>query len=267
MPELPDVEVIRRTFSRRALKRPIADVEVKAPRILGGLSEWELKARIVGRQFRQARRYGKRLYCALDEGGWLSMHFGLTGDLQFYKNSALPPPFARVVIDFASGEHIAYTNRRMIGRIEWVEDIQKDIKTKKLGPDALGPKFTAAAFRRALDERHGSVKTVLMDQSVIAGIGNAYSDELLFQCRLHPLYRLEMLTDKARGQLYRALKDIIKKAIAAGAEPDRLPKQFLIPHRRAGDNCPRCGTSISRIDIEGRGSYFCPQCQPKSRRN
>lgn len=266
VPELPDVEVLRRRFARNGLKRRIASVAVQTPRILAGLTPQELGARLVGRTFRQTRRYGKRLYCALDRGGWVSMHFGLSGDLQFYPDDAPPPHFTRAVIAFARGDRVAYTNRRMIGRIEWVDDVTADVRAKKLGPDAVDPRFTPAAFERALAGRHGSMKAVLMDQTVVAGIGNAYSDEILFQCRLHPQTPIGALDDAARLRVYRAMRGVMQRAIACGAAPDRLPKHFFIPHRRAGEKCPRCGGAVRRADVAGRRSYYCPRCQPTRRR-
>lgn len=265
MPELPDVEVLRRRFARSGLKRRIDAVDARTPRILAGASASAFRDRLTGRRFREARRYGKRLYCALDRGGWVSMHFGLSGDLRFYKKQEPPPPFARVVIDFAKGEHVAYTNRRMIGRVEWVDDMATDVRAKKLGPDALDPRFTLAAFQRALAARRGGIKSVLMDQHVLAGIGNEYSDEILFQCGVHPLTPLPALGKRTRAKLYGAMRKILTRAIAAGAEPERLPKNFLIPRRRAGEICPRCGGRVRRLTVEGRSSYFCPRCQPQAR--
>lgn len=265
MPELPDVEVMRRRFARGGLKRRIDAVEVITPRVLAGLSPPQLRARLIGRRFRATRRYGKRLYCSLDRGGWLSMHFGLTGDLQFYPDDAAAPHFSRAVIDFAGRQRVAYTNRRMIGRIEWVDDMAADVRAKKLGPDALDPRLTLPAFQRTLAGRRGSVKGVLMDQAVLAGIGNAYSDEILFQRRLHPQTPLAALGERARAQLYRTMRQVMQRAIACGAEPERLPKNFLIPHRRAGQKCPRCHGAIRRIGIGGRGSYYCPRCQAPPR--
>jgi formamidopyrimidine-DNA glycosylase len=269
MPELPDVEVIRRRFAKRTLQRQINAVDVPAPRILAGVSARAFRARLVGHRFREARRHGKRLYCGFDCGGWVSMHFGLTGGLQFFRDDETPP-FARAVIEFVHGERVAYVNRRMIGRIEWVDDMAADIRAKKLGPDALDPRFSFARFERVLAGRRGSIKSILMDQNVIAGIGNAYSDEILFQSRLHPLTPVEAIDARGRARLYRTLRDVLQRAIACGADPDRLPKNFLIPRRRAGEKCPRCGGTVQRLTIGGRSGYFCPRCQPKvsgTRRN
>lgn len=263
MPELPDVEIYRRRFTAKALGRRIDAVGIQTPRILGRLSPREFSARLIGRRFRAARRYGKRLYAALDDGAAVAMHFGLTGDLVVYRDTEPQPAFARVVIDFADGYRLAYTNRRMIGRVEMVDDVAADARAKQLGPDALDPRLTLEGFKRALAGRRGSVKAVLMDQSVIAGVGNEYSDEILFQCGLHPQTPVNTLDNRALAKLFRVSRSVLKRAVAAGAAPERLPASFLIPHRRVGETCPRCGGKVRRLHIGGRSGYFCPRCQPK----
>ncbi len=122
----------------------------------------------------------------------------------------------------------------MIGRIEWVEDISADIRAKGLGPDALDPRLTLAAFKHALAGKRGSVKSILMDQGVIAGIGNAYSDEILLHARLHPLTPVDAIGARGLARLYRTKPDVLKRAIACGADPGRLPKNLLIPPQACG---------------------------------
>src|SRR5690606_6666791 len=114
---------------------------------LDGISARQFSARLIGRRFTGVARHGKRLYCRLDRNGWMAVHFGLTGDLVPYRDREPEPAFARVVIDFAGGTRLAYVNRRMIGRIGFVEDPARDVEAKGLGPDALDPKLTAATFR------------------------------------------------------------------------------------------------------------------------
>lgn len=265
MPELPEVEVYRSRFATKALRRRIDAVGVQAPRILGGISARDFSARLIGHRFTAARRYGKRLYCSLDRDGWMALHFGLTGDLVVYRDGEPQPPFARVVIDFADGYRLAYTNRRMLGRVELIEDMASDVRARKLGPDALDPKLTAKQFRERFAGRHGPIKSVLMDQTVIAGIGNEYSDEILFQAHLHPQTPVGALRPRDLDMLYRLTRRVLKRAVAAGADHARYPKAYLIPHRGAGEKCPRCGGKVRRLAVGGRSAYFCPRCQPKRR--
>jgi formamidopyrimidine-DNA glycosylase len=262
MPELPDVEMKRREFAGHALGRRIDTVEVITPRILGGMSPGVLQSRLSGRRFRAAQRYGKRLYTGLAGDGWLSFHFGLSGTLRFYRAADAAPAAARVVIGFAGGERLAYVNRRMIGRIEWVTHPALDVRAKQLGPDALDRRLTPARFQRALTERRGAIKAVLMDQTVIAGVGNEYSDEILFQCRLHPATPVAALDARAVLNLYRKLRAVLQCAIECDADPRRFPPAFLIPRRRAGGRCPRCDGVLKTARVGGRNGYFCRRCQP-----
>lgn len=263
MPELPEVEVYRRRLAAKGLKRRVDAVGVQTPRILQGISVRDFSARLIGARLESARRYGKRLYAALDRGGWLALHFGLTGDLAVYRDGEPQPPYARVVLDLADGRRIAYVNRRMIGRIGLVEDMAADVRAKKLGVDALDPRLSLAAFKRALAGRRGAIKSVLMDQEVVAGIGNEYSDEILFQARIHPATPASALDARAFGRLYKNMRKVLEQAVAAGADHARFPKAFLIPHRHRGEACPRCGGKVHRLPISGRTGYFCPACQSK----
>lgn len=263
MPELPDVEVYRRLLDAKALNQRIAGVDVKSPRILGRFPAKRFVERLQGRRFTGTRRHGKRLYAALDDGGFLGLHFGMTGALRYFADEDPEPAFDRVRIDFVNGRHLGYYNRRMIGRVELIADAEDDIAARALGPDALDLDFKT--FRERLGHSRGVVKSVLMDQAVIAGIGNIYADEILFQARLHPQTRMAALDDATIRQIHKAMRSVLKKAIAKGAEPDRLPKDFLIPRREAGEKCPSCGGKIARVSIGGRSTYFCPRCQPAPR--
>ncbi|HEY8552972.1 MAG TPA: DNA-formamidopyrimidine glycosylase family protein [Burkholderiales bacterium] len=264
MPELPEVEIFRRRFAANALRRRIDAVGAQRAGVLDGISARQFSARLIGRRFTGVARHGKRLYCRLDRNGWMAVHFGLTGDLVPYRDREPEPAFARVVIDFAGGTRLAYVNRRMIGRIGFVEDPARDVEAKGLGPDALDPKLTAATFRARVGAKRGPIKAVLMDQAVIAGIGNEYSDEILFQCRLHPLTPAHTLDARALGRLFRATRRVLEKSIAVGADHEKLPRTYLLRARRAGAPCPRCGGKVARLHIGGRSGYFCRSCQRKT---
>ena len=169
----------------------------------------------------------------------------MTGGLSYFENLADDPPYDRIRLDFEGGRHLAYTNRRMLGRVGLADDADRFIEAEELGPDALDPAFDEAAFAAALAGRRRDVKSVLMDQALLAGIGNIYADEILFQARLHPKARVEGLTKSERSQLFRAIKDVLATAIecGAGAEQflDRLPKGYLLPQRDRDGRCPPGG--------------------------
>jgi formamidopyrimidine-DNA glycosylase len=266
MPELPDVELYKRYLDEHALRQTIARVVVNDARILGGLPSESFVSRLTGNRVEESRRHGKHLLVRLMKGGWLTLHFGMTGNLVYFQNAADDPPYDRVRFDFTGGRHLAYVNRRMLGRVGLADDADAFIAAEGLGPDALDPAFDFAAFTRAIEGRRRDVKSVLMDQTVIAGIGNIYADEILFQARLHPQTPVTSLDARQRAELFRQIKQVLQTAIecGAGAEQflERLPDDYLLPHREKGGKCPRCGSTIATLKAAGRTSYYCPRCQP-----
>jgi formamidopyrimidine-DNA glycosylase len=245
-------------------------VQINDARILAEVSASQFAARLEGRALESSRRHGKHLLVRLAQDGWLTLHFGMTGGLAYFENPADDPPYDRVRFDFANGHHLAYVNRRMLGRVGLADDTEAFIADEQLGPDALDPAFDFKAFEAALDGRRRDVKALLMEQSIIAGIGNIYADEILFQARLHPRTRTDRLDREQRRQLFDRMREVLETAIAcgAGAEQflDRLPKDYLLPQREAGGHCPRCGAGLATLKSGGRTSYVCPRCQPEPRR-
>ena len=265
MPELPDVEIFKRTLSRRLLHKRIVSVAVTDARILGKLPGSTLSRRLSGRKVLSVRRHGKHLLAEIEGNGWLTLHFGMTGGLAFFKDPAEPPPYTRVCLDLAGGEHFAYTNKRMIGRVGLVEDASDFIAHENLGPDALDRHFDIAAFLKAVAGARRDVKSVLMDQQIIAGIGNIYSDEILFQARIDPKTRIDKLDPPQITRLCRTIGAVLKTAIARGAGSEefteRLPKTALLPVRKKGGRCPRCHRLLKVAKTSGRTTYSCAHCQ------
>jgi formamidopyrimidine-DNA glycosylase len=265
MPELPDVELYRRTLDRHALHRRILRVVVSDARILSDLAEKDFAARLKGNQLERSRRHGKHLLVRLARDGWLVMHFGMTGTLCYVEPADADVPYDRVRLVFEGGS-LVYVNRRMLGRVGLTDDADAFIATEGLGPDALDPAFDLATLSAALDGRR-EVKAVLMDQSVVAGIGNLYADEILFQARLHPRASGRSVGKAKRRSLHEKIKTVLQTAIdcGAGAEQfvERLPKGWLLPQRHEGGTCPRGHGQLATIKAAGRTSYYCPRCQPE----
>jgi formamidopyrimidine-DNA glycosylase len=270
MPELPDVELFKRYFDKHALHRTIADAAVNDARILGKLPAKRFTEAVAGARLEETRRHGKHLLVRLSKGGWLTLHFGMTGGLHYYDNGAAAPAYERVRFDFRGDGHLAYVNRRMLGQVGLTEDADAFIAKEDLGPDLLAPEFDLDTFKQALAGAKRDIKTVLMDQALMAGIGNIYADEILFQARLHPTTRGDALDEAAIARLFRAAKEVLTTAVKAGAgaeiEIDKLPKSYLLRHREEGGTCPRCGGKIETLKIGGRTSYVCPRCQPAPRK-
>jgi formamidopyrimidine-DNA glycosylase len=265
MPELPDVEVFKRLFDRDAVGQAIQQVIIKDARILGGVDQQQFVDEIAGRRFEQTRRHGKHLFAKLDNDGWLALHFGMSGGLSFFEALANEPPYTRVRFDFATGDHLAFTSRRMLGRLGLTADVTAFIQDRGLGLDALDPKLDMAAFTIALEGHRTTLKALLMNQSVIAGIGNIFADEILFQAGLDPSLSAQDLTPSERQSLFQSMKAVLETAVAchAGSEQflERLPRDYLLPHRRRGGRCPRCRGLLAVAKIGGRSSYVCSHCQ------
>lgn len=269
MPELPEVELFKRHLDRTCIGRTIDAVAVNDARIVAKRSAAGLAARLKGARVRSSRRHGKYLLVGLGEPGWLALHFGMNGSLKHFKEEADEPRYDRMRLDFADGHHLAYVNPRLLGKVELVGDADEFIAREKLGLDALDPRLRPADFARALAARKRDIKSVLMDQTVVAGIGNIYSDEILFQARIHPRTRADRLDDQALSRLFRKTRSVLRMAISRGAGSEqmleRLPRGFLLRQRKLGGRCPRCGGAIATAKFSGRTAYYCARCQPAAR--
>jgi formamidopyrimidine-DNA glycosylase len=265
MPELPDVETFKNVLTRNALRKRIARVVVSDKRILGKLAVQTFGSRLQGASLVEAQRCGKHLLARIDHGGWLTLHFGMNGALHFVPKSEQEPPFTRVRLDFADGNALTYTNKRMIGRVGLVDSADEFIAAEKLGPDALDPRFDLSAFNAAVLGTKRDVKSVLMDQEIVAGIGNIYSDEILFQARINPAARMDALTPSDLKKLFATMREVLTTAVARGAGSeqfvDRMPRGSLLPQRKKGGHCPRCGSLLKIFKVGGRTAYCCPRCQ------
>lgn len=267
MPELPDVENYKRYLSATALHKRIDNVNIGSTKILHGMSSRGLRSALRGRSMERTRRHGKHLFAALDDGMWLALHFGMTGRLVYFKSLDRDPEHDRLRLDFDNGYHLAFVNQRLFGSVGVIANPEAFIGSEKLGPDALDAFLDQVAFKRLMRGRKGGIKSALTDQTLLAGIGNIYSDEILFQAGLHPGALAQSLTDKELSALYRTMRRVLKAAIERGAGSeelvDRLPANYLLPHRQKGETCPRCKTRIKTLNAAGRTAYFCPRCQPK----
>ena len=259
MPELPDVEVSKQYLDATSLHQRIVEVEVLAPEMLKDMSVKELKQVLEGDAFESSRRHGKYLFINLRNGHFLVLHLGMTGFLTYFKNMEKEPPHERLLIAFSNGYHLAYDCQRKLGQVALAEDVAAFVEERKLGTDAM--EIDVDSFKRALSVTRASIKSALMDQKRIAGIGNIYSDEILFQAGVHPQKKASQLDESSVEKLFRAMKEVLSSAVECRADPERFPKDYLIPHRRVDKICPKCGGDIETAKVSGRTAYFCPNCQ------
>jgi formamidopyrimidine-DNA glycosylase len=261
MPELPDVEVYKQYLDATALHQRIERVQVHEPDLLSGTSVQGLGRILKGRTLETTRRHGKYLLVAVDDDHWLALHFGMTGELRYFGDGEDEPDYSQCLIAFDNGMNLAYVSRRKLGRIFPVKSPAALIDDRGLGEDALA--VDEKHFRALAAEHRGSVKSWLMNQAVIAGIGNVYSDEILFQAGIYPGRSLATLDSRDLTRLYRATHFVLESAISARVDPQRMPAKFLLPHRNKGGRCPKCDTPLKTVKIASRTGWYCPQCQKR----
>ena len=254
MPELPEVEIYTRYFSKHALRQKIAGVRVVDDRILGETRADRFVVGLKGRTFTRARRHGKHLF-ADARATWLHLHFGMTGDLAYYRGD--DPRFAKVVFDFANGFHLAFEDMRLFGVVDLTADPDEFIAAHRLGPDPLDPRFTLKTFRALLEKRRGAIKSLLMSQDIIAGIGNLYADETLFQTSIHPRRPVDRIDEGESRAIFTTMRRVLNDVIARREAGRELPHRYLFMHREEGERCRRCGGTIKRTVVFGRTTYFC----------
>lgn len=262
MPELPDVETMRRYLQATSLHQEIEDVEVDGGQLVEHTSE-ELKEQLVGRSFVSTRRHGKWMFAELDGNGdaFLVLHFGMTGGLKHFRDMEEAPEYERVRFQFTNGYHLAYYAMRKLGDVEVVEDVGQFLHEKELGPDALDPDLDLAAFKGVIEGRRAMAKALLMDQHIIAGIGNVYSDEMLFQAGIYPRRKINDLEEPTLEKLFHTMKHVLQTAIERQAKPERFPDSFVTPNRHEGGRCPKCGAELERVKVCSRTAYYCPNRQ------
>jgi formamidopyrimidine-DNA glycosylase len=261
MPELPEVEMFRGYINSTSLKQRIINVEVQDSYVLKSISACELTRRLKGRRFEKSHRHGKHLFVRASDELWLRLHFGMTGSLEYLKHDAVPSKTARVIFRFANNCRLAFDDQRKFGEIELIKDLDEFLQTRGLGPDAL--EISLSQFKAIFGKHRSAVKTILLNQRLIAGIGNLYADEILFRTRIHPASEAARVSDKDLKRLFRATHYVLEKAITLKTDFNRFPKSWLLTHRGKHGKCPRCGRAVKSATIGGRTSWFCVHCQKR----
>ena len=213
MPELPEVETFKQYLDSTSLHQRITGVEVRDAYVLKGVSARELARRLKGRRFENTHRHGKHLFVRADDELWLRLHFGMTGSLEYLKRDEETPKTARVLFNFANSGRLAFDDQRKFGEIELIEDVDEFLQTRRLGPDAL--EISLSQFKAIVGKHRGTLKAILLNQQLIAGIGNLYADEILFRACVHPATEAGGLSDKDLRRLFCATRCVLEKAIVA----------------------------------------------------
>jgi len=267
MPELPDLEVIREFLTPRITGVAIASVEVRRPLIVRNLLGGELADHLIGRRFAAVNRRGKFLLLELEETMTLAINPMLAGRIRYGE----PLQRARVrdalALGLADGRELRYHDAADMGKVYLARDLDQVPAFAGQGPEATDPTLTLDVFRERLSRHRGEIKGVLTHQSFVAGIGNAYADEILWSAHLYPFRRRPDLDDEDIGRLYTAMRSVLGEAMTTlrervGENIDVEVRDFLAVHGKAGQPCPRCGSPISQVKRHRIATHFCRTCQP-----
>lgn len=274
MPELPEVETVRRNLDRLLVGATIVDVRFgdftgsianPAPHIFAD--------EIRGRRFTGTGRRGKYLLLQLDSENVIAIHLRMTGDLHIASANEPWGKHLHLALRLDDGRDLRFADVRKFGRIWLLTPPELEDLNERIGPEPLDPEFTAEQFHQRLSTRSRAIKALLLEQSFLAGVGNIYADEALFAAKIHPLRAASSLTPDEAEALLVAIKTAFQHAIDRGGTTIRNYRNALgeaggnqhflqIYTLAEGDPCPRCGTPISRIVVAQRGTRFCATCQP-----
>jgi len=289
MPELPEVETIRRDLAKKVLNKKIKSLEIlKTASIKSSVPEF--KRVLLNSHFKEIDRIGKLLIFVLPKDKFLLCHLKMTGQLIYSDRTSLvagghslggknlndqvggtlPNKATRVVINFADKSHLFFNDQRRFGYLKIVDGIELEKIKETYGIEPLQANFTFPSFIKAL-KRSKNIKAVLLDQSLIAGIGNIYADEALFDAQLNPSRQALSLSPIEGRRLFSSIKKLIAKAISErgttfnsyrdGAGGYGNFVKFLKVYGRKDERCPRCKGRIKKIKLAGRGTHYCPNCQ------
>ena len=273
MPELPEVETVRRRLAPVLEGATIERAEIVDPRLTRPVAPAIVADRLVGDTVATLDRRGKYLLWRLASGRTLVVHLRMTGSLRHAPAGGLPDDAyrrARVVLD--TGAEVGYRDVRRFGTWELLDDGHlRPYLASRLGPEPLAPSFTAARLARLLEGRRAPIKAFLLDQRRIAGVGNIYADEALWRARIHPRRTAGELGPDEVARLHRGIRAALRRGVELQgstlrdyATPDGasggMQREFHV-YGRLGEPCDRCGTPIERIVVAGRGTWLCPRCQ------
>jgi len=271
MPELPEVETVVRGLRASLVGRTIVGVEVRWARSVIPPNPTAFASRLTGQAVTGVGRRGKWVVIALSDGDTLLVHLRMTGQLVLGPEKCLHNRHVRVLFFLDDGRCLRFSDARKFGRLHLVDDPAGVLD--ELGPEPLADDFTAARLQEMLARRRGRIKPLLLNQRFLAGLGNIYTDEALWRARIHPLRRADSLTSTEVRRLHRAIRAVLRAAIASSGttlrdgtyqRADGRSGEFadrLAVYGREGHLCPRCGATIERIRVSQRGTHFCPRCQ------
>lgn len=265
MPELPEVETIKRELAKVVLGRRISGVIIHNPKVIKEPGKEAFIKGLVNKVVKDILRKGKLLILELSSGESLTIHLRMTGQLIYPGNTQK----SRVSFRFSDGKYLDFCDQRLLGELRLTADWRRLKFVRELGPEPF--ELNETGFREIIGGRKTKIKPLLMDQTVISGIGNLYAAEALFRAGISPLRPACLLTDKENDRLFKEIKETLAEAIRyKGSSVDNYVQltgetgdyaRFHKVYDRRGKPCLVCKTPIKRISLGGRGTYFCPRCQ------
>lgn len=273
MPELPEVETIRRTLQQLVVGKTISAIEVMWPRIIQHPDDVEqFRLQLIGQRIQSIGRRGKFLLFHLTEDTLVS-HLRMEGNYRVVETGTEKGPHTHVVLQFSDGTSLYYTDVRKFGTMHVFphEVVHDQLPLRKLGPEPLTKELTLEYFLERVQATTRSIKAVLLDQTVVAGLGNIYVDEALFRSGIHPETKANSLDEERITKLLNAIDQTISEAVEKGGSTVRTyvnsegeMGMFQLSHNvygRQGEPCKVCGSPIERLVVAGRGTHICPNCQ------
>jgi formamidopyrimidine-DNA glycosylase len=272
VPELPEVETIRRGLEPFVVGRRIERAAIRDPRLTRPFDPDEVARQLQGERITGLDRRGKYLVVRLESGRVLLIHLRMTGNFRVAGSDPADGPHDRAVLNLDNGSDVVYRDIRRFGTWLLVEPHELEpYLAERVGDEPLGEAFRTAALASRLAGRRTPIKAALLDQRTVAGMGNIYADEALWRARIHPLRPAGELERDELRRLHRALRDALRMGIARqgatlsnyatpNGERGRMQEEFKV-YGREGEPCPRCGTPIEKIRAAGRGTHYCPHCQ------
>ncbi|MDR5591451.1 DNA-formamidopyrimidine glycosylase family protein [Christiangramia sp. SM2212] len=257
MPELPEVTYQKLYIDSTSLNKKIVEVELGADKIFQSPKK-DFKEKLIGNEFIETQQIGKYLLVQLKQDGMLVIHFGMTGKMDYFNHDEVQK-HAQLTLKFEDGSRLSFVCPRKFGKLFLTDSLEQFKKQQNLGPHATD--IDEKAFIDLFEKKKGNIKSALMDQSFIAGLGNLYVDEMLFQSEIHPKSKAENLTQKDLSLMFKNMVEILDTVTKSKTEGIKIPDSYLRPHRSEGEDCPNGKGKIEMTKIGGRSTYFCPECQ------
>ena len=273
MPELPEVETVKEALNQTVKGQTIKDIELRYEPMVKNMSADEFKEKLINQTIQAVSRRGKYLVFYFDDYQLLS-HLRMEGKYFYVDSDFELNPHVHAIFTLENGKRLLYQDTRKFGTYHLYDkaiDLETTAPFQVLGLEPFATEFTPSYVKEKIQNKKKPIKSLLLDQTVVCGLGNIYVDEVLYRARLHPLTSSSELTDKDIENVVKYTVEVLARAIELGGTTIRTFSSShgvsgtfqneLLVHQRKGENCYECHTPIEKIKVGGRGTYFCPTCQ------